>query len=558
MTSLRLRGRDHPVPALEGRRRWLALTILAAGVAMIVIDGTIVNVSLPVLIRDLDLDLTDAEWVNSIYTLIFASLLLTTGTIGDRYGRRRVFAAGVVVFVAGSLWAGFATGGSSLIGARALQGLGGAAILPSTLSVVNALFRGRDRAIAFAVWGSVIAGTAAVGPLLGGWLTTDVSWRWIFWVNLPVGAAILAGILLVIPETRDPNPGRGFDVTGVVLSAITFGGLVLGLIEGNSYGWWVPRGDFHLAGLSWSLPLSMPATALLVAAASLVAFIAWQRHRRAAGRAAVVDLALFRHRSFGLGNAAALLVALGEFGMLFVLPLYLQNALGLSAMGAGWVLAGLGAGAFVAGGIAGPLARRITPAGVASVGLAIETVGLVLVALVVGPATSPALIAVLLAGYGIGLGFASAQLTGTILSEIPPARSGQGSAVQSTTRQLGSALGVAVLASILSAFATSRAAGSLAGIDGVGAAQAARLESSLGPSAGGVLGSLDRLGLPAAAQDQVHGALTAAFSAGVQSTMLVAAIALAVGFAATLFLPRIHGGEAGDGTGGEHTSDPRR
>ncbi|MFE3956322.1 MFS transporter [Nocardia sp. NPDC059091] len=191
------------------RSAWIGLGVLAAGLSLIVVDGTIVGVALPVIVTDLGLDLTDAQWVNSAYSVVFAALLLTAGRLGDRLGRRRMFVLGVLVFLAGSLMAAVASSVAALILSRVVQGVGGAFVLPATLSSVNATFRGKDRVIAFAVWGAVISGMAAVGPLLGGSLTTYFGWRWIFIVNIPIGAAVLIGTLLAVRETRprSANPG---------------------------------------------------------------------------------------------------------------------------------------------------------------------------------------------------------------------------------------------------------------------------------------------------------------------------------------------------------------
>ena len=169
------------------RRRWVAMPFIALGVAMIIVDATIVNVAIPTIIRELHTTASSAEWVNSIYSLVFASLLITLGRVGDMYGRRRLFMTGTIWFVVASLVAATASSSGMLIFGRFLQGIGGAMILPATLSTVNSLFRGRERAIAFAIWGSTIGGMAAVGPFLGGVLTTDLSWRWAFLINVPLG-----------------------------------------------------------------------------------------------------------------------------------------------------------------------------------------------------------------------------------------------------------------------------------------------------------------------------------------------------------------------------------
>ena len=229
---------------MSGRRRWLGLVALTIGVAMIIVDATIVNVAIPSIIRDLHIGITQAEWANSIYSLVFAALLISVGRIGDVTGRRRVFIWGLLVFLGASLITALAPSGTVLLVGRFLQGVGGALILPSTLSIVNATFRGRERAIAFGIWGSVIGGMAALGPLAGGWFVTNLSWRWAFYVNLPVGAIALAGALLCVGESRDPDARPGFDPPGVVLSTLGFLGVVFGLIEGQTYGWWTAQRDF--------------------------------------------------------------------------------------------------------------------------------------------------------------------------------------------------------------------------------------------------------------------------------------------------------------------------
>ncbi|WP_157574520.1 MFS transporter, partial [Nocardia jejuensis] len=234
-------------PAVSGSKRWIALAVLALGLSMVVLDGTIVAVSLPVIIADLQLNFTQAQWITSIYAVVLAALLITAGRLGDRFGRKLLFAVGVIVFLGGSLLAASASSAGLLILGRIVQGIGGAAVLPGSLSTMNALFRGRDRVIAFAVWGSVISGVAAIGPLVGGWLTTDYTWPWIFLVNIPLGVLVLVGLVLFVPETKMGRHAPGLDVDGFILSALGFALLVFALIEGQTYGWWKPLREFPIA-----------------------------------------------------------------------------------------------------------------------------------------------------------------------------------------------------------------------------------------------------------------------------------------------------------------------
>ena len=287
------------------RREWLALAVLSVGLGMIVLDGTIVGVALPDIIKDLHLDLTDAQWVNSLYAVLLAALLLSTGKLADRWGRRLLFLVGLVVFVGGSILAGMSDAAGPLIGARAVQAVGAALIMPSTLSTVNAVFRGRYRAAAFGVWGAVISGAAAVGPLAGGALTQWGSWHWIFWVNVPLGALVFIAGILVVPETRGAKGRPGADVDGALLSAIGFGALVFAVIEGPDLGWWKPQGAFKLLGWTWPMDaaISVVPIAMAVAVVALTLFVFWERHREKVRRSAILDLNLFTLPTFSWGTS---------------------------------------------------------------------------------------------------------------------------------------------------------------------------------------------------------------------------------------------------------------
>lgn len=439
------------------RRAWAGLWVLAAALAMIVLDGTIVGVALPAIITDLHLDLTDAQWVNSLYSVVFAALLLTAGRLGDRWGRRRLLLAGVTVFVLGSMLAASAGDAAALLSARALQGVGGAMVLPSTLSTVNATFRGRDRAAAFGIWGAVMSGAAALGPLLGGFLTQVSNWPLAFWINVPIGLAVAVATMLLVDETRGTKAaGIGVDVPGPLLSAAGLALIVFGLIESSSLGWWTPTGSLALFGPAWpaAAPVSPVPVALAVGVVLLAAFLVVESRRQRSGRTTVLDLRLFTLPTFSFGNTTALLVAVGEFALLFVLPLFLVTSLGLSMLSAGLVLASMATGAFLSGAVARHLAARFGPTRVVVLGLALEVVGATAAALVTTASGPGWAVAAALLPYGLGLGLASAQLTSTTLREVPPSQSGTGSATQSTVRQLGAALGSAVAGTTLAAALT--------------------------------------------------------------------------------------------------------
>lgn len=508
------------------RRDWIALVVLSIGLGLIVLDGTIVGVALPDIIADLGLDLTDAQWVNSLYAVVLAALLLSTGRLADRWGRKNLFLAGLVVFMGASLMAAMSDAAGPLIAARAVQAVGAALIMPSTLSTVNAVFRGKYRAVAFGVWGAVISGAAAVGPLAGGALTQWASWHWIFLVNLPLGLLILVAGILTVPSTRGGSRRPGVDVDGALLSAIGFGALVFAVIEGPDLGWWRPKREFELFGWAWPADAAVSAVpiAFAIAAVALTLFVVWERHRARVQRSALLDLELFSLATFSWGNLTAAMVAVGEFAIIFVLPLYLINALGLSVMSAGLVLAAMAVGAFFSGASARHLAARFGSPGTVLIGLALELVGVLAVALLITGTTPGWAVAIPLVVYGVGLGLASAQLTGTVLRDVPIDVSGQASATQSTVRQIGSALGTAFAGAALSVSLALTLPGALtsAGITGPAADE---LAASTRQSAGTIISQLRAEGSTAATVD----ALAQGFADATQWSLVVASVFLLLG-----------------------------
>lgn len=476
--------------ASASRRRWLGLVIISLGVSLIIVDSTIVNVAVPSIIDDLGITSSQAQWVQEVYTLVFASLLLVCGRLADRSGRRRLFALGALIFALASVLAALADSGASLIAARAVQGVGGALMLPTSLSLLNATFRGRDRGIAFGIWGATIGGTAALGPLLGGWLTTAFSWRWAFGINIPLSAVVIIGLFLLVDESRDPSAARGVDWRGAILSTIGFGALVFGLIEGRTYGWLTSTDTLlSIGGWTWPWTLSPVPVAFVVGGAGLTIFVLVQRVRNAAGRISMLDLDLFTIPSFRNGNIAAAIVSLGEFGLLFALPLWFQNVRGYSAFQTGVVLLALATGSFLASGLGAAIGRTRSPIFLVRLGIVLEIVGIAGIALLLRADSAWFVTAPLLFVYGIGVGFATAQLTGVVLADVPVERSGQGSGTQSTARQIGSAFGIAVLGTVLFSVLGARFDASLADA-GVPEQTRTQLVTAVKDSAGAVIPAL--------------------------------------------------------------------
>ncbi|NQX11526.1 DHA2 family efflux MFS transporter permease subunit [Microbacteriaceae bacterium VKM Ac-2855] len=513
--------------------RWAGLVFISIAVALIIVDSTIVNVAIPSIVDDLGITSTQVQWVQESYTLVFAALLLVFGTLADRFGRRRMLVLGVSIFALSSVFAALAPSGDLLILARVVQGVGGAMVLPTTLSLINASFRGKERAIAFAVWGSTIGGMTAVGPLLGGWLTTDFSWRWAFGINIPLGAVIVAGVLWFVAESREElgrvDGASGIDWGGALLSIVTSGSLVFGLIEGRTYGWWGVETRLSIGDWQWPFDLSPVPIALVITVVAGVAFVVRGRSRQRRGRSTILAFDLFAIPSFRNGNLAAMIVALGEFGIILSLPIWLQNVLGYDALQTGFILVALAIGSFVASGFAGAFGNRIAPVVIVRVGLAAEIAGVAGIGFVISADTAWWQLVPFLFVYGFGVGLATAQLTGVVLKDVPVGRSGQGSGTQSTARQIGSALGIAILGTILFSTAGSQLDASLAA-DGQSASERAGVVSAVVDSSGAAIAGLE------ASDERSADAAKQAFSDGTRFAAFSAAGFLALGFLATLSL----------------------
>ncbi len=519
-------------PAAE--RPWAALSALLVGLSIIIIDASVVNVLLPDMVTDLGLSQTDAQWVNSIYSLVFAALLITVGLFADRFGRRRLFLLGIVVFVLGSLGSASAQGAELLIAARAVQAIGGSMMLPSSIAVINVLFTGPKRAAAFGLWGAVFGGAAALGPLLGGFLAEDYSWRWAFLINLPVG--LVAGLMVwrFVPESTGPS-GRGFDPLGVVLSVSGLGLIVFALIEGQTYGWWTAIDDFDVGPINLETGgLSIIPLALGLGVALLVALVAWQAWRARRGRSTLIELSLFRVRRYAYGNVVALVVSLGEFGILFTIPLWIQSVHGFDPLTTGTILTALAVGTLGAGGAARHVAAALGATNVVRLGMTLEVIGIVGIGLTLGVDRSPWWLTIPLVVYGLGVGFSTAQLTNVVLGDVEPALSGEASAMTSTFRQVGSALGAAALGAILFGLLGSNLDDALADEPGLTDAQRTQIVDEVRGSAGQAIQQLDQVeGLAPEAEDA-----KVAYTDAARSASWAAAAFVAAGLLVSFGLPR--------------------
>jgi EmrB/QacA subfamily drug resistance transporter len=438
-------------------RRWLALAVLCASLLAIVIDNTIVNVALPTLARDLDADIGELQWVVDAYTLVFAGLLLLAGALGDRFGRRRMLLVGLAVFGSASAWAAYSGSVGGLIAARSVMGAGAALIMPATLSLVVSVFTdARERSMAVGIWAATAGLGVALGPVAGGFLLDRFWWGSIFVVNVPlIAIAIVAGRKL-IPESRDPV-ARRIDWAGAGLSCVGLVALVWAVIEAPSKGW-------------TSVPV-LAAGALAVTA--LVAFVLWQR--RAAEP--LLDVRLFSDARFTAASSAITVLFFALFGFLFLSTQYLQFVLGYSPGEAGVRALPYAAAMIVFALLSPALVGRLGTKRVVTVGMLLFSVGLA-VAATIGTGSGYGRLAVAMLLMGAGMGLAGAPATESIMGSLPRERANIGSAVNDTTRELGGALGVAVVGSVMSSLYAARLSEELPA--GVSAPVAAAARQSLG------------------------------------------------------------------------------
>ena len=472
------------------KNRWLALLFVSLAVALVIVDTTIINVAIPAIVIDLNATSTDVQWIQESYTLVFAALLLVFGALADKWGRRSMLVIGLSFFIVSSIFAAMSDTAGTLIAWRVIQGIGGAMVLPTTLSIVNATFQGKERGIAFAVWGSTIGGMVAVGPLLGGWLTTEFSWNWAFGINIPLGVLITIGVFLFVTESKDSDRARSIDWGGAVLSVLASGSLVFGLIEGRNFGWWDINKAFEIGDWTWPLDISVVPISFAVTAIAVAWYIVHGLARQRAGKSTLVAFSLFSLPSFRNGNIVALIVSMGEFGIILALPLWLQFVLGYSAFDSGLVILALAVGSFAASGIAAGLGSRLEATWVIRIGLILEMIGVAGIGFMISPEATGWSIVPFLFVYGMGVGFATAQLTGVVLKDVPVAASGQGSGTSSTSRQIGSALGIAVIGTVLFSTAQFTLESSLADRN-VPDAISAPIVAAVIDSAGGAISGLE-------------------------------------------------------------------
>lgn len=481
-------------------RRWWTLGAMCFALFMIMLDNTVVNVALPAIQRDLDASLAGLEWTVNAYTLSFAVLLVTGGRLGDLFGRRRLFLTGVVVFAGSSAAIGFSPDQTWLIVGRAVQGLGAALMMPATLSIVTDAFPPHERGKAIGTWAGVSALALAIGPVLGGFLVEHVSWQSIFFLNLPVAVGAVVVTLLAVRESRDETVERTVDYAGIATLTVGLGALVLGLVEGNQWGWGSPA------------VLALFVTGVV----GLVAFVVVERRVRVP----MVDFAFFRERSFLGANLVAFVVTFSMLAMFFFIALYLQNVQGYTALEAGVRFLPSTLAIIVVGPLAGRLADRVGPRLPMVVGLVLASGSLFWQSFLEVDSSYGFLVGSFVL-MGVGMGLIMSPMSTAAMNAVDTAKAGVASGVLSMSRMVGGTFGVAVLGALVAAVGRAEIDDRLPQVP---AGTRERIAEGLGGGQGAG-------GAPQVVVDAAHEAFVVALRDGLRLGAAVALVGAAIAFA---------------------------
>ncbi|MBL8129608.1 MAG: DHA2 family efflux MFS transporter permease subunit [Chloroflexia bacterium] len=506
------------------RNPWLILLVLCGAVFMLLLDTTIVNVAQQKIKIALEADLSEIQWILDSYILAYAVLILSFGRLGDVFGRKKLFMCGMGIFTlasalcAGSTLISQATGippATALIAARVLQGVGGAMMMPQTLSLITVAFPPQKRGSAMGVWGSVVALGAVLGPIIGGWLVTNYAWEWVFLINVPVGIAAILATLAIVPESVDPFASGRVDWGGILLSGLGTFALVYAAIEGNALGWTSP---IILGSFAASIIL-------------LTLFIWWESR----ADDPMLKLELFAIRNFSVANVLAMATSFGMLGVFFPMTVFLQGALGLSPLEAGLAMLPNGLVLMFVAPTAGRLSDKIGARWILVTGLSLMAVGIVAMIRQISPDATQWSFVLPLAITGLGMGMTFAPMTATAMRQVPPRIAGSASGILNTTRNLGQVLGIAVLGSVLQSRLGVHAAESLSQI------------STLDPDVGSTLGDLIATGrveaIPAALPPGsetllplILGSMRQAFASSMHETFAIGAITCLIGAGVALLI----------------------
>jgi EmrB/QacA subfamily drug resistance transporter len=444
-------------------KKWGSLLVLSLALAIIIIDTTLLNVSIGTIIHDLNTTIEGVQWVITLYALVLAAFTIVGGRLGDFFGRRKMFMLGAIIFAVGSFIASISQNiGQMILGEAIIEGIGAALMLPATASLLVTQFKGKERAIAFGVWGGVAGAASAIGPILGGWLTTNYSWRWGFRINVFVAALLVAGALALIKEARDKVEKPSLDWLGILLSSSGLFLLVFGVIESSTYGWWLAKETFHIGATQITMPwgLSITPVAIFVGLYLLSMFVLYERIYEKRGKTPLVSMGIFRNWQFSSGIITVSIISLSLTGLIFALPIFYQGVQGKDAYQTGLALLPLSLSLFITSPIAVLLTKWLTPKRIVQIGLGFSVVAIYLLSKGIAVDANQTDLIWGLVLFGASAGFAQSQINNITLSAVSPQQSGEASGINGTARQLGSSFGSAIIgAVVLSVLTTSLVAG---------------------------------------------------------------------------------------------------
>jgi EmrB/QacA subfamily drug resistance transporter len=446
----------------DENRKWWILGTVCFALFMIILDNTVVSLAIPSIIRNFNASISQVEWVTNAYLLSFAVLLITLGRLGDEFGRRRLFAIGLIMFTGSSVLCGLSGSINQLIFFRALQGIGGAAMMPATLSLITVNFDPKKRGVALGIWGSIAGLGIVFGPIVGGYLTQNglggsinsflhitSYWRYVFFINLPVGLLALLATFLIIPESKDKEKKHPIDFVGVILSSLSVFFLTFGLIESTKFGWWHAEKVFSI--LEVKLDFGNLSIIPVFFALSVIFGILFFLGERRETKEPLINLELFKDRNYAVGNLVTAILSFAMMGSFFLLPLFLQSILGFSPSKTGVILLPLAFSMIIVAPFAGKTADKFGARYLAFFGLLIMALGQFLIAhFTVNTSVSDLILPFVV--MGVGMGIIQAPISSAVLKNVPPDKAGGASGVVTTIRQIGAVMGIAVLGAFLQSF----------------------------------------------------------------------------------------------------------
>lgn len=431
-------------------RKWGSLVVLSLALAIIIIDTTILNVSLSTIIKDLNTNIQSLQWVITAYALMLSAFTITGGRLGDIFGRKKMFMLGAAIFAAGSFITSIShTVPVMILGEAIIEGIGAAMMMPATASLVVSNFKGRERAIAFGIWGGIAAASAALGPILGGYLTTNYSWRWAFRINVFVAAVLLIGSI-IIKESYDRKHKPSLDIFGMVLSSLGMLSIVFGIIEAETYGWLHSKAAFAIGRYiidlgQWSIvPLF-----IILGFIFLYWFLLWERRVEDSGKTALVNLELFQNRQFVSGALTVAVLSLAMAGLTFTMPVFFQTVRNLDALHTGLAMLPLSLTMLVFGPLSAVTSKHIPIKYLIQFGLVMDFIGFWVLRGAMNVNATPGSFTLGYILFGIGMGSIMAQGSNITLSAVSVEEAGEASGVNNTLRQVGQTLGAAIIGAIL-------------------------------------------------------------------------------------------------------------